>query len=81
MVCSVSPCWVLFVDSGHPKLPFLQLRYWRGIQDALQQHGCEVGTASVGSVASLKERAEQLHLYLSTHFAGREVNLIGHSMV
>lgn len=61
-------------------MPFLQLKYWRGIYDSLQRMGCEVHTARVGPVLSLKCRAKQLHSFLEDNFAGKSVNLVAHSM-
>ncbi|KAI8930171.1 Alpha/Beta hydrolase protein [Entophlyctis helioformis] len=65
---------------GPDSMPFLQLKYWRGIYDALADLGCKVHISRVGSVSSLTTRARQLHDNLDRNLAGQTVNLIGHSM-
>jgi hypothetical protein len=57
------------------------MRYWRGIEDELVKNGCSVHTTKVGTVSSIKQRAEELHVYLSNNFKGQNINIIGHSMV
>ncbi|KAJ3131035.1 hypothetical protein HK101_004844, partial [Irineochytrium annulatum] len=61
-------------------IPSLQLRYWTGVSDALESLGCEVFMPQVGTVSSIRVRALQLQRFLETHLAGREVNLVAHSM-
>ncbi|KAJ3356223.1 hypothetical protein HDU91_005568, partial [Kappamyces sp. JEL0680] len=59
--------------------PF-KVRYWGGIEDQLISDGAEVSSFSVAPVGSIKKRAETLHAFLTEHYAGRAVNLVGHSM-
>ncbi|KAJ3270752.1 hypothetical protein HDV01_007444 [Terramyces sp. JEL0728] len=65
---------------GPPNIKFLQLNYWRGITDSLERNGCNVFATGVGSVSSIKSRAEKLHAYLEKNFAKQDVNLVAHSM-
>ncbi|KAJ8326965.1 hypothetical protein QVD99_005278 [Batrachochytrium dendrobatidis] len=65
---------------GPQSVPFLQLKYWRGIYDALQDLGCDVHIARVGSVSPIKTRAHQLTSYIDRTTPGKSVNLIAHSM-
>lgn len=46
----------------------------------MRDEGCQISCTSVGAIASIKERAQKLHEYLSENYAGQSVNLIGHSM-
>ena len=57
-----------------------KLRYWRGVEDFLMERNVKIGAPSLGPVSSIKERAEKLHQYLESNFAGQDVNLIGFSM-
>ncbi|KAJ3299390.1 hypothetical protein HK104_009091 [Borealophlyctis nickersoniae] len=65
---------------GPEALPWLQLKYWKGIADALKDLGAQVYISRVGPVASLRTRANELHTYLEANMAGKRVNLIAHSM-
>ncbi|KAJ3411658.1 hypothetical protein HDV05_001867 [Chytridiales sp. JEL 0842] len=67
-------------ELGPKSLPFLQLKYWSGISDALRHLGCEVYIPHVGMVASVRTRAKNLQRFLEENLEGREVNLIAHSM-
>ncbi|KAJ3312688.1 hypothetical protein HDV04_002832 [Boothiomyces sp. JEL0838] len=60
---------------GPQNFKFLQLNYWRGITDTLERNGCSVYSTSVGSVSSIKSRAERLHAYLEKNFASQEGGL------
>ena len=63
------------------KLPYLEIRYWDKVEEALKKLGCLVYTGRVGTVSSLRIRAQQLHQLLSEKLNGQSVNLIAHSMV
>ncbi|KAJ3116463.1 hypothetical protein HDU96_009626 [Phlyctochytrium bullatum] len=65
---------------GPDSLPSLQIRYWRGVYEALESLGCEVYCPQVGTVSSIRTRALQLKAFLETYLRGREVNLVAHSM-
>ena len=56
------------------------VEYWRGVKQALQQHGCEVITTSVPTTGSIEERAAALHEDIRTKAAGKDVNVVAHSM-
>jgi triacylglycerol lipase len=47
----------------------------------LEANGVEVLIARVPATASIKDRAAILDEFISEKFPGREVNLVGHSMV
>jgi triacylglycerol lipase len=64
-----------------PKIPFIEFRYWRGVEESLRKDGCKVSAYSVGPTASIKERAQKLNELLTENYSGQSVNLIGHSMV
>ena len=68
-------------NPGPQRIPFLQLRYWRGIHDALIAIGCQVHVPRVGTVSSLETRARQLSQYIQATANSQYVNLIAHSMV
>lgn len=59
----------------------LQFAYWIGIKEALEAMGVEVLIGRVPASASIEERAKVLCELIEQTFPGREVNLIGHSMV
>lgn len=59
----------------------LQFAYWIGIREALEAMGVEVLIGRVPASASIEERAKVLCELIEENFPGREVNLIGHSMV
>jgi len=56
------------------------VQYWRGISDAYRQNGIEVITTAVPTTGSIQERAEVLHEQIKTKAAGKDVNIIAHSM-
>lgn len=47
----------------------------------LESNGVELLIARVPATSSIKERASILEEAIAEKYAGREVNLIGHSMV
>lgn len=61
--------------------PSLQISHWRGIREVLESNGVELLIARVPATSSIKERASILEEAIAEKYAGREVNLIGHSMV
>lgn len=56
------------------------IQYWRGISDAYHQNGIEVITTAVPSTGSIEERAKVLHEQIKTKAAGKDVNIVAHSM-
>ncbi|ORX91363.1 alpha/beta-hydrolase, partial [Basidiobolus meristosporus CBS 931.73] len=80
----IALCHGLFgFDTLGPQLiPDLQIHYWRGIPEALQQLGARVFVTKVSSIGSIHDRALALDKVLQgTLDKGKEqVNLIGHSM-
>lgn len=54
--------------------------YWRGITAAYQQNGIEAITTAVPSTGSIEERAKVLHEQIKAKAAGKEVNIVAHSM-
>lgn len=61
--------------------PLAVIHYWKGIKEALEANGSEVFITRVPRTASVQERAEILAEQIQSHFGGRSINLIGHSMV
>lgn len=59
----------------------LQISHWRGIREVLESNGVEVLIARVPATSSIKDRARILADFISEKYPGREINLIGHSMV
>lgn len=59
----------------------LQISHWRGICNVLQENGIELMIAKVPATSSAAQRAEVLLAAIEEQFPGREVNLVGHSMV
>jgi triacylglycerol lipase len=59
----------------------LQISHWRGIREVLEANGCEVMITRVPATSSTKIRSEILMAAIEERYPGREVNLIGHSMV
>ncbi|KAI1130090.1 Alpha/Beta hydrolase protein [Nemania abortiva] len=54
--------------------------YWRGISEALEANGVHVITTTVPPSGSIEQRAERLAGGIADAAAGREVNIIAHSM-
>lgn len=70
-----------FDHIGPTSIKPLQFSYWVGVQEALEAMGVEVFIGRVPASASIEERAKVLCEMIGERFPGREVNLIGHSMV
>jgi hypothetical protein len=70
-----------FDHIGPTSIKPLQFSYWVGVQEALEAMGVEVLIGRVPASASIEERAKVLCEMIGERFPGREVNLIGHSMV
>lgn len=58
----------------------LRIDYWRGVTEKLKENGVEVLITDVRTSASIEERARDAAAMIEEKFAGREVNIIGHSM-
>ncbi|KAI6136458.1 Alpha/Beta hydrolase protein [Pisolithus sp. B1] len=63
-----------------PAIAPLQVSYWRGIKEVLQDNGCEVLITRVPATSSPVDRAKVLEKTISETYPGRAVHLIGHSM-
>ncbi len=59
----------------------LQISHWRGIREVLESNGTEVMITRVPATSSVKDRAKILMEAIEERYTGREVNLVGHSMV
>jgi len=70
-----------FDHLGPASIKPLQFSYWVGVAEALEAMGVEVLIGRVPASASIEERAKVLCEMIGERFPGREVNLIGHSMV
>ncbi|GAA96231.1 uncharacterized protein L969DRAFT_56590 [Mixia osmundae IAM 14324] len=69
-----------FDKLGPKSIPHLQISYWRGVKEALEELGVEVLVTTVPASASIETRARALAAFIEEHMKGREINLIGHSM-
>lgn len=56
------------------------IQYWRGIKEVLQANNIEVITTSVPATGSIEKRARALEKEIATKAAGKDVNIIAHSM-
>lgn len=56
------------------------IKYWRGITDAYQQNQIECITTAVPTTGSIEERAMALHEQIKAKAAGKDVNIVAHSM-
>lgn len=56
------------------------VQYWRGITAAYQQNGIEAITTAVPTTGSIEERAKVLHEQIKAKAAGKQVNIVAHSM-
>ncbi|KAJ2700982.1 hypothetical protein FB645_004800 [Coemansia sp. IMI 203386] len=65
---------------GPEKLPILQVHYWRGIREALENIGARVHIAKVPGTGGVRERACQLDAMLRSRLESEQVNILGHSM-
>lgn len=70
-----------FDKRGPESIPFLQVHYWGGIEEALAKLGAKVIVTRVPRTGSIWERAQVLHAFLNSVLQGEQVNLIAHSMV
>jgi hypothetical protein len=59
----------------------LQISHWRGIKEVLEENGVEVLITRVPATSSVHDRAKVLEEKITETYPGREVHLIGHSMV
>ena len=75
--------WTRLSSWAHLLIHFhsLQISHWRGIREVLESNGVEVLIGRVPATASIADRAAALEELIEEKFPGREVNLIGHSMV
>jgi hypothetical protein len=64
-----------------PTFHSLQISHWRGIREVLESNGTEVMITRVPATSSIKDRAKILLETIEERYEGREVNLVGHSMV
>lgn len=64
-----------------PAIAPLQVSHWRGIKEVLEANGCEVFITRVPATSSPVDRAKVLEKKISETYPGRDVHLIGHSMV
>ena len=64
-----------------PAIAPLQVSHWRGIKEVLEASGCEVLITRVPATSSPVDRARVLEQKISETYPGRDVHLIGHSMV
>ncbi|ORX47754.1 alpha/beta-hydrolase [Hesseltinella vesiculosa] len=69
-----------FDKRGPDALPFLQVRYWGGIENALARLGAKVVVTKVPRTGSIKARAKALHSFLNLAIQNQPVNFIAHSM-
>lgn len=56
------------------------IQYWRGIKEVLMANDIEVITTSVPATGSIEARAHALEKDITTKAAGKDVNIIAHSM-
>ena len=64
-----------------PAMAPLQISHWRGIKEVLEENGVEVLITRVPATSSVHDRAKVLEEKITETYPGREVHLIGHSMV
>ncbi|ORZ15677.1 Alpha/Beta hydrolase protein [Absidia repens] len=65
---------------GPDAFPFLQVRYWGGIEQALAKLGAKVIVTRVPPTGSIWERAQVLHAFMGTVLKDQNVNFVAHSM-
>ena len=56
------------------------VQYWRGIKEILTANGIEVITTSVPATGAIQARARALEQEITTKAAGKDVNIVAHSM-
>lgn len=64
-----------------PAMAPLQISHWRGIKEVLEENAVEVLITRVPATSSVHDRARVLEEKITETYPGREVHLIGHSMV
>jgi len=64
-----------------PAMAPLQISHWRGIKEVLEENDVEVLITRVPATSSVHDRAKVLEEKITETYTGREVHLIGHSMV
>ncbi|RIA89993.1 Alpha/Beta hydrolase protein [Glomus cerebriforme] len=70
-----------FDKLGPSSIPYLQIHYWGGIQEALQKIGAKVVITKVPRTGCIRTRAHALHNILENVCSGGiDVNLLAHSM-
>ncbi|KAL7008489.1 lipase 2 [Cystobasidiomycetes sp. EMM_F5] len=65
---------------GPANVPALQIQYWRGVREALEELGVEVLMTSSPASGNIETRAKAIAQQIHERFEGREINIIGHSM-
>nr|CAG8511186.1 8854_t:CDS:2 [Entrophospora candida] len=65
---------------GPDAIPYLQIHYWGGVQEALKKLGAKVVTTKVPRTGCIRARALALHRILESTLHGFELNLLAHSM-
>ncbi|CAI2171388.1 19318_t:CDS:2 [Funneliformis geosporum] len=70
-----------FDKLGPSSIPYLQIHYWGGIQEALRKLGAKIVVTKVPRTGDVRARAQVLHDTLETVCSGGiDVNLLAHSM-
>ncbi|CAJ0844078.1 15825_t:CDS:2 [Entrophospora sp. SA101] len=69
-----------FDKLGPDAIPYLQIHYWGGVQEALKKLGAKVVTTKVPRTGCIRARALALHRILESTLHGFELNLLAHSM-
>ncbi|CAG8644159.1 12806_t:CDS:2 [Funneliformis mosseae] len=70
-----------FDKLGPSSIPYLQIHYWGGIQEALRKLGAKIVVTKVPRTGDVRARAQVLHETLETVYSGGiDVNLLAHSM-
>ncbi|CAG8564744.1 13395_t:CDS:2 [Dentiscutata heterogama] len=70
-----------FDKLGPSSIPYLQIHYWSGIEEALQKLGAKVVVTRVPRTGCIRARAQALHHALESILSDKcNVNLLAHSM-
>jgi hypothetical protein len=64
-----------------PAMAPLQISHWRGIKEVLEENHVELLITRVPATSSVHDRAKVLEEKIAGTYPGREIHLIGHSMV
>ncbi|KAG8862057.1 hypothetical protein FRC20_011370 [Serendipita sp. 405] len=59
----------------------LQITHWRGIKEVMEENGIDILITKVPATSGVEERAKVLEETIASTYPGREIHLIGHSMV